>query len=92
MTSIRRTLGSGLVTMATVALMTAIWPGVASVVLGLLITVLSIGAAAPIVLVIRWVRGELVWRRELRSMPPVDAARYGPASMAPALGGLRKSA
>jgi hypothetical protein len=78
--------------MAVIALTTAIWPAVAVLVSGLLVTVLGAGASGLLVLGTRWVRGELAWRRELRTLPPVDAAPYGAAAPTPTFAELRESA
>ncbi len=88
----KRITGAGLAVMAVVALVTAIWPAVAGLVSGLLVTVLGTGTGTLLVLVTRWVRGELAWRRELRTMPPVDAAPYGAATPAPVFAEMRESA
>lgn len=82
----------GLATMGAVALASAIWPAVATVVSILLAVVVTAGFSVPTVLGIRWVRGELEWRRELRTMPPVATAAYGAAPAAPPLSDLRQSA
>lgn len=92
---IRRMATGGLAVMAMVATAAAIWPGVASLVSGLLITVLSIGTAVLCGLAARWARGELAWRRELRTTPPLDVPTYDTAHGAPGaptLAGLRDSA
>lgn len=92
MQPIRRMALAGLAVMAAVAVATAIWPAVAGLVFGLLVMVLSAGTAVPVVLVVRWVRRELAWRRELRTMPPVNAATYVAAPVVPTLAPLRESA
>lgn len=88
------TTATGLGTMGAVALATAIWPALAGVVSGLLVTVLCAGAATLAVLGGRRVRGELAWRRELRAMPVCDTAwaYRPPAAAAPTLHELRESA
>lgn len=88
----KRIVGAGLATMGAVALTTAIWPAVAGLVSGLLLTVLCAGLAVLAVLGGRWVRAELAWRRELRTMPPIAAAPYEDAVGGPTLAGLRESA
>lgn len=83
---------AGLGTMAGVALTTAIWPSVASVVLGVLVVQLSAVLAVLVSLVARRVRAEVAWRRELRTMPQVDASAYGEEPAVPSLAELRQSA
>lgn len=94
MALMKRVTLTGLAVMATMALVTAIWPSVAGLVTGLLVAVLSAGTGTLVVLATRWVRGELAWRRELLTLPPVDAASYGAGAPAPALAfvELRESA
>lgn len=89
---IRRMALAGLAAMGGVALATAIWPDVAATVFGLLVAALSVVTAVLATLAVRWVRGELAWRGELRAMPPADAAAYGVAPLAPSLAELRQSA
>ena len=89
----RRVLLTGLTVMGVVALATAIWPHVAAVVFGVLVAVLSAVGAVPVSVVARWVRGELVCRRELRTMPALDVpASYAPPVTVPTLHELRESA
>jgi hypothetical protein len=88
---IRRMALAGLAVMGGVALATAIWPDVAAVVFGLLVAALSVGTTVLAALAMRWVRGELAWRRELRAVPAVDAAAYGAAPVAPSFAELRQS-
>jgi predicted anti-sigma-YlaC factor YlaD len=88
----RRTTLAGLAVMGGVGLATAIWPHVAAGVLGVLVAMLSTVTAVLTVVVVRWVCGELAWRRELRAMPPVDVAACGTAPAAPWLAELRPSA
>ena len=88
----KRIVGAGLGMMGAVALATAIWPAVAGLVTGLLVTVLCVGAGTLAVLGGRRVRAELAWRRELRTMPPLDAATYGDVAGGPTLAQLRESA
>jgi hypothetical protein len=85
----KRIVGAGLGTMGAVALTTAIWPTVASLMTGLLVTVLCASVGTLVVLGARRLRGELMWRHELLTMPPVDAATDGAA---PTLTELRESA
>ncbi len=80
--------GAGMGTMGAVGLMTAIWPAVADVVAGLLVTVLGAGLVTLAVLSSRWARAELAWRREVHSMPPIDTTPYA----VPRLAQLRESA
>lgn len=83
----------GLTVMGVVALATLIWPHVAAVVFGVLVTALSAVGAVPVAAAARWVRGELASRRELRTMPALDVpAFYGPPVAAPTLHELRESA
>ena len=90
--AIRRMVLGGLAVMGVVALFAAIWPGVASFVAVLFAVLLVVVISVPTTLGVRWVRGELAWRRELRMMPPVDAAPYGAAApVAPMLAELRES-
>jgi len=89
---IKRLALAGLAVMAAVALGTAIWPAVAGVVFALLVTVLSAGIVVPAALAARWARGELAWRRELRTLPPVGLAMQDAVALAPTLAGLRESA
>lgn len=87
---VRRGTTTGLAVMALVAMMTAIWPIVAEVVSVLLVTVVGAGAAAPVVLVVRWVRRERAWRRELHTAPmPIPS---GVAARPSLLVELRESA
>lgn len=92
--AIGRVLVAGLLAMGAVALLSAIWPSVASVVGGVFIAVLGGGVLVPAVLGVRWVRGELAWRRELRAMPPAGAAAApeGAAPVMPSLAELRETA
>ena len=93
MESIRWMVLSGLGAMGAVALASAIWPNVAAVVSGLFVTVLLVMSAVPVALTGRWMRGELVWRRELRAMGPVSAEQaIAPEPVAPTLAELRESA
>jgi Flp pilus assembly protein protease CpaA len=88
----KRTVGAGLGTMGAVALAAAIWPAVAGLVAGLLVTALCAGTGTLAVLGGRRVRAQLAWRRELRSMPPLDVSTYGDAVADPTLAQLRESA
>ena len=88
----RRILLSGLFVMAASALASALWPEVAAAVWFLFVVVLIGAATVSAALVVRWSRGELAWRRELRTMPPVENAAYGVAPAAPTLADLRRSA
>jgi len=92
MALIKRMTLAGLAVMAGVAVTTAIWPVVAGMVFALLVTVLCAATAAPTVLGVRWVRGELAWRRELPTMPPVGLAMQNAVALAPTLAELRESA
>jgi len=92
MNTVRRVVPIGLTTMGVVALATAIWPAVAGLVSGLLVTVLCAGGGTLVVLGGRRVRVELAWRGELRAMPPLDASTYGDAVGGPTLAQLRESA
>ena len=89
---VKRTVGAGLGTMGAVGLVTAIWPAVAALVTGLLVTVLCVSAGALAVLGGRRVRAELAWRRELPTMPSLDTAPYGDATPGPTPALLRESA
>ena len=86
----KRIVGAGMATMGAVGLAAGIWPAVAGLVTGLLVTVGCAGLGARAVLGGRWARAELVWRRQLRIMPPIDAAPY--AVPAPGLAQLQESA
>ena len=88
----KRIVGAGLGTMGAVALAAAIWPAVAGLVTGLLVTVLCAGGGALAVFGGRRVRAELAWRRELRTTPLLDAAPYGDATAGPTPARLRESA
>ncbi len=88
----KRIVATGLGTMGAVALAAAIWPAVAGLVSGLLVTVLCAGGGTLVVLGERRVRVELAWRGELRAMPPLDASTYGDAVGGPTLAQLRESA
>lgn len=88
----KRIVGAGLATMGAVALATAIWPSVAALVSGLLVTALCAVLAVLGLVGGRWVRAELAWRRELRTMPPLSASPYEDAMGGPTLAGLRESA
>ena len=88
----RRIVGPGLGMMGAVALATVIWPVVAGLVTGLLVTVLSAAAGVLAMVAGRRVRSELVWRRELRTMPSLDGLTYGDAAAGPTLAQLRESA
>lgn len=89
----RRIVGTGLGVMGAVTLGTAIWPAVASLVTGLLITALCAGGAVLATLSGRRVRTELAWRRELRAMGPVSAEQaVAPEPVVPTLAELRHSA
>lgn len=66
---IRRIVGWGLATMGAVALAAAIWPAVAGVVTGLLVTVLCAAAAVLAVLGGRRARVGLAGRRGVRAIP-----------------------
>lgn len=89
----RRVLLAGLAAMGGVAFATLIWPHVAAVVFGVLVTALSAIAAVPVAAAVRWVRGELVSRRELRTMPALDVPAFpAPAAATPSLHELRMSA
>jgi hypothetical protein len=90
--AVRRLVFTGLGVMAAVALAAAIWPAVAGLVTGLLVTVLCAAAGVLAVLGGRRVRAELVWRRELRTMPPLDGSTYEDAAARPTPAGLRESA
>lgn len=74
---IRRIVGSGLGTMGAVALAAAIWPAVAGVVTGLLVTALCAAAGVLAVLGGRRVRAGLAWRREPRTTQALDVADLG---------------
>lgn len=88
----RMSLG-GLAVMGAVALGTVIWPHIAAVVFGVLVTALSAVGAVPVGLAARWARGELACQRELRTMPALDVpAFYGPHAAVPTLHELRESA
>ena len=87
----KRIVWAGLGTMGAVATAAAIWPAIAGVVAGLLVTVLCASGGLLVVLGGRRVRGELAWRRELRTMPPPDAAAYGDAAGSPTLVQLQES-
>ncbi len=77
----KRIVGAGMGTMGAVGLVTAVWPAAAGLVTGLLVIVMCAGLGALAVLSGRWAHAELVWRRQLRSMPAVDTALYAvPAS------------
>ncbi|MGD9697290.1 MAG: hypothetical protein AB7V42_16710 [Thermoleophilia bacterium] len=89
--AMRRLLLAGLGVMGAVALAAAIWPAVAGLVTGLLVTVLGAAAGVLAGLGGRRVRMELAWRRELRTMPPPAAAAYGDTA-GPTLAQLRESA
>lgn len=88
----KRIVGSGLGMMGAVALAAAIWPAVASVVTGLLVAVLCVGTGTLAMLGGRRLHMELAGRRELRTMPPLDAATYGDAAGGPTLAQLQESA
>jgi hypothetical protein len=89
----KRIVGAGLGLMGAVTLGAAIWPAVAGLVTGLLITALCAGGAALATLGGRWVRAELAWRRELRAMGPVSAEQaVAPGPVLPTLAELRHSA
>jgi len=90
--AMRRVLVAGLAAMAGVALVSAIWPSVADAVFGVLVVELSAVIAVLGSLVVRRVRVEVAWRRELRTMPQVDGTAYGAAPAAPSLSELRQSA
>lgn len=87
--TVRRVVLTGLTTMGVVALLSAIWPGVAGVVVAVFAAVLTLAVLTPTVLGVRWLRAELAERRELLGPVPVAAGVYGPA---PAFAELRKSA
>jgi hypothetical protein len=86
----KRIVGAGLGAMGVVALASAVWPAVAGLVSGLLVAVLCAGGGTLAVLGGRRVRAELVWRRELRTLPLPST--YGDATAAPTLAELRESA
>lgn len=88
----RRIFVSGLLVMVTSAVASSIWPEVAVVVSAVFVVVLIGATTVSAALVVRWCRGELAWRRELRTMPPVDPAAYGAAPAAPPLADVRQSA
>jgi hypothetical protein len=88
----KRIAGAGLSAMGVVALAAAIWPTVASLVTGLLVTVLCAGGSTLVVLGGRRLGKELAWRRELRSMPPLDAAPPGDTACGQTLAQRRESA
>jgi len=90
--AIRRMVLGGLAVMAAVALFSAIWPGVASFVAVLFAVLLVVVISVPAALGVRWVRGELAWRRELPTMPPVGLAMQDAVALAPTLAELRESA
>lgn len=87
--TVRRIVLTGLTTMGVVALLSAIWPGVAGVVATVFATVITLAVLTPTVLGVRWLRAE---RRELLGPAPVDAAMYGAPVAAPVLAELRESA
>lgn len=90
---LRRIVGTGLGVMGAVTLGAAIWPAVAGLVSGLLLTVLCAGSGVVAALGGRWVRAELAWRRELRAMGPVSAEQaVAPEPVVPTLAELRHSA
>jgi hypothetical protein len=72
------------------ALAAAMWPALAGLVTALLVTVLCAAAGTLVVFGGRRLRAELVARRELRTMPPLDTAPY--AVPAATLAQLRESA
>ena len=83
---------AGLAVMAAAALCSAIWPAVAAVVVGLFVSLVVVAVAVPAGFGARWARGELAWRRELRTMPAsAEAATYGPGPVVPSLAELRNA-
>ncbi len=89
----RRVLLAGVTVMGGVALATAFWPHVATIVFGVLVAVLSVVLAVPVGVAVRWVRAELVCRRELRTMPALDVPSfYVPPAAVPTFHELRTSA
>jgi hypothetical protein len=93
----KRIAGSGLGMMGAVALAAAIWPAVASLVTGLLVTLLCVGTGTLVMLGGRRLHLELAGRREWRTMPPLDAATYGDVAYgdvagSPTLAQLQESA
>lgn len=92
--AVRRLVLTGLGVMGAVALAAAMWPAVAGLVTGLLIGVLCAAAGVAAVVGGRRVRAELVWRRELRTMPPLDGSPYENEDAAgrPSQARLRESA
>jgi hypothetical protein len=87
---VKRIVGAGMGMMAAVGLVAAIWPPLADLVTGLLVTIVCTGLAVLAVLGGRWARAELAWRRQLRTMPPIDTAPY--AVPPPGLAQLQESA
>lgn len=92
MNVIRKLVTGGLALMAVVALATAIWPSLATVIEAVFGVVLAAAVAVPGAFAVRWVRGELAWRRELPTMPPVGLAAQDAVALAPTLAELRESA
>lgn len=87
----KRIVGAGLGLMGAVTLGAAIWPSVAGLVTGLLITALCAGGAVLATLGGRWVRTKLAGRRGLRAMGPAEQA-VAPEPVVPTLAELRHSA
>lgn len=89
-----RVLLSGLGVMGAVALATALWPPVGTVVTILLVTVTVTVVAVPAASAVRWARRELADRRQLRTMvaAATAAAEPGAAPSTPMLVELRESA
>ena len=83
---------AGLAVMGATALCSAIWPAMAAVVADVFVSLLVTVVTVPAALGVRRVRAELAWRRELRTMPPVDAAADAAAPVVPTLAQLRESA
>ncbi len=90
--SIYRMVLAGLAVMGAVALLSAIWPGVAAVVTDVFVAVVATAAAGPLFLAVRRVRSELAWRREVRTMASVAEGVQGTEPAVPTLAELRESA
>ncbi len=93
MVLIRRITLAGLAVMGAVALLSAIWPAVAAAVAAVFVALLVLVGVVLAVVGVRRVRGELVWRRELRTMPTATGSgAYESGSGSPTLAELRDSA
>jgi hypothetical protein len=84
---------TGLAAMGTVAVASAIWPGVASTVFVVFVAVLALALLGPTLLGARWLHAQVSARRDLLGGAPVGSGRLvGPEPVLPTLAHLRETA